>query len=235
MSSDIYTSLSGARASWRQLENLSQNLANINTTGYKEQTMTFQLEGSGEGAFGQSLASAIATGPDFRDGPIHPDGHPSHLALRGRGFFLVESTGTEGPLLTRAGDFRLSSDGELITNGGYKVMGHGGSILIPPGEEFTVTEEGYVMGHDSGELGQIRIVDATDPRPAGEGMWTPNGNIANTTNARVVQGALEGSNVNPLGAMVELVQASRFFEFGQKSIQISDQMDQRAIRAGAVK
>lgn len=222
MSGDIYSSLSGATAAMQQMDVLSQNIANTNTTGFKELRVTFRLEGDGEGPLGQSTAVANPATPDFRDGAIELDGDANHLALQGRGFFVLQADDKE--ILSRAGVFHRDSDGQLVDPRGHQVMGEGGAIEIPVEESFKVTQEGVVLGSRSGELGRLRIVESTQVEPLGGGLWKSTGTLL-PSDANVIQGALERSNVDPLRAMVELIEASRYFEAYQNAMKTSDEMD----------
>ena len=87
MSRDIYSSLSGATAAQFQMDLIAQNVANANTTGYKELRAAFELEGAGFGPLGQTQTAESETRPDMRSGSIRIDRDPNHLALQGRGFF----------------------------------------------------------------------------------------------------------------------------------------------------
>jgi flagellar basal body rod protein FlgG len=110
-------------------------------------------------------------------------------------------------------------------------MGESGPIEIPIEEEFRVVNDGTVFGSESGELGQIQIVNVTDVKPVGSSLWQALSPMEESE-ATVMQGALEGSNVNPLRAMVELIEASRMFEAYQKAMQSSDELDQKLIQMG---
>ncbi len=229
MSGDIYASLSGASAAMRQMDVLSQNISNANTTGYKERRVTFRLEGAGEGALGQATAAATPATPDFRDGGLELDGNENHLALQGEGFFVIQAG--ENELLSRSGAFHRDSDGRLVNAQGHQVMGEGGVIEIPVEENFKVTQEGVVIGSRSGEISKLRIVESTGVEPLGGGLWRSTGTLL-PSDANVVQGALERSNVDPLRAMVELIEASRYFEAYQNAMRTSDEMDSNLNNAG---
>jgi len=229
MSRDIYSSLSGATAAQYQMDLIAQNVANANTNGYKELRVAFEQEGSGFGPLGQVMTGEAETSPDMRNGSIRIDKDPNHLALQGEGFFVVGANGRE--LLTRAGAFERNDEGYLLTTDGHVLLGEGGPIEIPIEEEFRVANDGRVFASESGEIGKIRIVDVDDVTPIGSALWRPDAPMRESE-AQVIQGALEGSNVNPLRAMVELVEASRMFEAYQKAMQASDELDQKLNQMG---
>jgi len=229
MSRDIYSSLSGATAAQYQMDLIAQNVANANTNGYKELRVAFELEGSGFGPLGQTMAGESETAANMSNGAIQIDKDPNHLALQGEGFFVVSNAGKE--MLTRAGAFQRDEEGQLVTADGHILMGDGGPVEVPIEEEFRVANDGRIFGSESGELGQIRIVNVEDVTPVGSSLWQADSPMVESK-ATVLQGALEGSNVNPLRAMVELIEASRMFEAYQKAMQSSDELDQKLIQMG---
>jgi len=229
MSRDIYSSLSGATAAQYQMDLIAQNVANANTNGYKELRAAFELDGNGMGPLGQVQTRESETRSDMRSGSIRIDQDPNHLALQGEGFFVVSANGRE--MLTRAGSFHRNDDGEILTEAGHLLMGDGGPIDVPVDEQFRVANDGRVFGSKSGELGQIRLVNADNVTQVGGGLWRADSPMMES-DAQVVQGALETSNVDPIRAMVELVEASRLFEAFQKAMQASDELDQKLNRMG---
>lgn len=208
MSVDLYAAYTGARAAWRNLEVVSGNVANAATPGFREQRVRF------EDTLGAVQASA--GGWTKTDGALVQDGVDTHLALRGEGYFAL-GDGT----YTRDGAFSVDVEGRLVTASGTPVLGEGGPIALEPGERMTVAADGTVMGSASGELGKLRLVRLQDGTPVGGNRWTATATTPAT--ATVVQGAREGSNVDPMRSMVELVEASRAFEAQQKVMQSSDE------------
>lgn len=208
MSADLYAAYTGARAAWRNLEVISGNVANAGTAGFREQRVRF------EDTLGAVQASA--GGWTKTDGNLIQDGVDTHLALRGDGFFAL-GDGT----YTRDGAFSIDIEGRLVTVSGTPVLGEGGPLTLEPGERMTVAADGTVTGSASGEVGKLNIVRLQDGTPVGGNRWTA---TATTPAAvTVVQGAREGSNVDPMRSMVELVEASRAFEAQQKMMQSSDE------------
>lgn len=227
MSRDIYASLSGASTTWRHLEVISNNVANVSTTGFKEQRLRFENVMVGQGVLADGYVRPEEGATNFADGRIEQTNVPTQLALRGRGFFAVEGDKGE-PTLARAGDFTLDRDGFLVTSGGERVLGENGPIFVPPGKSFTVSAEGEVAV-DGSVRDRLLLLDADDLEPIGATRWRAAGPTRPAA-ARVVQGALEGSNADPIRGMTELVQTSRYFELYQKAMQTSDDMDARNVR-----
>ena len=228
MSSDLYTSLSGAAATWAQMEVISNNLANVSTTGFKGQRVGFKAVGPTFSDLGQVYAEPAKQMQDLRDGNLARDQNPYHLALQGEGFFSVTTAGRS--YLTRDGTFSLNQERQLVTVDGDLVMGEGGAIEVPEGEEIRISEDGTIYGSESGEIDKLRIVMA-QARQIGGNLWEASGPQLEGS-AKVIQGALESSNVNPMGAMVELIEANRYFESYQKLMQASDELDHRLNRSG---
>lgn len=219
MKTDIYAALSGAQSAWRHLEVISNNLANTATTGFRESRVSF------EGA--TNLHARISSvKPSTADGALMPDNNPSHLALRGDAFFAL-ADGT----YTRDGAFRVDGEGNLVTTDGTAVLGEGGPLNVDPAESFSVRSDGSIVGSVSGEVGKLSLVSLSNTSQLGGNRWSGTANPA-AEGVSVVQGALEASNADPMRGMVELIEASRFFESQQKAIQTSDEMRQRLNRIG---
>ncbi len=225
MSRDIYSSLSGAKAAWAQMESVANNLANTNTTAFKEQRMTFKQAGVSEAPLGDSFVKADEVYYDMTDGALKHTGVSSHLAIRGRGFFQVQTE--DGVRLQRAGNFRMNSEGFLVNDKGQKLMGEGGAIEIPERKEFVVAADGAVRTLDGEEIGTIGLVEADAVRPVGHAQWEAIDGTYASPDKEILQGSLEGSNADAVRGMVELVEASRYFEAYQKAMQTSDALDTR--------
>lgn len=229
MSRDLYASLSGATSMWRRLEMLSHNVSNSNTDGFKEYQMIVEDGGSGEGPLGRPYATPRAEAPRMVDGPLEFTDNPYHLALRGDGFFAVQTPG--GVRMSRAGRFTPDAQGFLTDPQGHKLMGQSGPIQVPEGETITVTQLGEVLGDISGEIDRLKLVSAEKPKAMGGALWDAEDGMRAAT-PEVVQGAIEGSNINPVAMMVELIEAHRHFEAQQRVMHSSDDMDSRLNRSG---
>jgi flagellar basal body rod protein FlgG len=223
MSRDLYVSMSGAAAAWTQLEVVANNLANASTAGFKQQRVAFDLEAAMADPLAEAYVGTQPVSADFSDGALMRDQVDTHLALRGRGFFLAGSGA--GQTLVRAGAFRLDSDGFLVTPSGQQVQGRGGPIQLEPGQRLQVGADGTLRDDDGQEIDRLMIVDGTNLEALGGTSWRSQGPVFEVEGVEVVQGALEGSNTDPMRSMTELMEASRYFEAYQKAMQTSDTLD----------
>jgi flagellar basal-body rod protein FlgF len=223
MSHDIYASMSAAQAAWTQLEVVANNLANSSTAGFKEQRVSFDLQGAMDDPLGDVYVGTELASPNFADGALVHDGVETHLALRGKGFFLAGEGGSQ--VLVRSGNFQLDSEGFLVTSSGLRVQGQGGSIQLLPEEQLTVASDGTILDQQGMELDKLRIVSAAQLSPLGGTSWRAETPAYEVDGVEIVQGALESSNTDPMRSMTELMEASRYFEAYQKAMQTSDQLD----------
>lgn len=196
-------------------EVLSNNLANVNTAGFK-----------GERIFARLLdeATLAAEGTtDFQSGSLTETGRDLDLALESPGFFLVNTE--QGQRMTRNGSFQIRDD-VLTDAAGNAVVGHRGRIELPPGN-VTVTREGFVQV-DGVEVDRLRLVlpaDSSGMEHEAGGLFRPGPGPLREVKleeTRVVQGALEESNVNPVSAMVEMLEVQRSFQSVERTIRSLD-------------
>ncbi len=230
MSRDIYTSLSGAKAAWRTLETVANNVANTNTDGFKAIKNRYESVQRSYWSLGNTQLRAAQDGADMRDGSVKLDGDKHHFALQGRGFFEVMGDG--GKQLQRGGSFHLDNLNYLVTSTGAKVLGRSGPIEVPWGEEIRVSEDGAVFTTSGIELDTLSLVDADEVVPLGGTRWEAKTPTYDAKEVTVLQGALETSNVDPMASMITLIEASRQFEIFQKALRTSDQMDAQIQKVG---
>lgn len=246
MSREIYSAVSGASAAWSQLDVVSHNLANVSTTGYKARKMTFQLaeDANNGGVLGQGFVEPGTSPLDLSSGQLEATGDDFHLAIQGRGFFAVEAEDGK-QLLTRNGDFQLDSQGFVVTATDEKLQSNAGPVQLFQGETMVVQDDGIIaMTAPDGtttDRGMLQVLDG-DVKPVGGTMFEAEGPLVDLLQqqiepgeappAQIRQRHLERSNVDALGAMVELIEASRYFEAYQKLMKASDEADSRLIRTG---
>src|SRR6185369_563069 len=149
MNSGMYSALSGNIAAMKRMEIISNNLANVNTPGFKKDKMLFEsmLAGASnppavpQGSTADPILQKDNVYIDYEAGTVAQTGNPLDLAIEGDGFFVVNTP--EGPAYTRQGNFRVAADGTLVTVDGFPVMGQGGAIRVQ-GSKVEVDPKGVV-------------------------------------------------------------------------------------------
>ncbi|MDD2366569.1 MAG: flagellar basal-body rod protein FlgF [Desulfuromonadaceae bacterium] len=238
MNSGIYSAVSGSLAAMRRLDIISNNLANVNTPGFKKDKMSFEGLLSGninppavpQGSTADPILQKENIYIDYASGPTTQSGNPLDLAIDGDGFFAV--TTPEGTAYTRQGNFRTSADGNLVTADGYPVQGVGGTPIRIDGSNVQIDPKGVVMV-DGVQSGTITVVDFTKPynlTKIGSALFLATDSQAATqaSKAQVQQGHIEGSNVESISEMVELIETNRYFEACSKVIKGFDDMASKA-------
>jgi flagellar basal-body rod protein FlgF len=239
MDSGLYSAYSGLRVNSDVLEILSNNLANVNTTGFKSDQAFLRVFNNAVNESGDPLDRAVndssvvdGSFTDFQPGVIRVTGRDLDVALDGRGFFAVQ--GPTGTMYTRNGTFQLDGSGRLINSEGLEVLGGAGPIQLPPGK-ITISKGGEIQV-DGSSVDTLQVVDFPDTRileKAGNSMFR----VRASDNAQpvavetpVVSGSLEQSNVNPIREMMLMINMMRQFESLQKSIYtLMNTVDDRSI------
>jgi flagellar basal-body rod protein FlgF len=209
---------------------IANNLANVATTGFKRELARFSRETAAARGGGLTRGGVEASSvTDFSSGPVRPTGNPMDVAIDGGGFFVVETP--EGERYTRLGSFSLNENNELITTSGHPVLGSSGRITVSlEGGSVLVGNDGSIsVGNAS--VGALRVVQFEDPsvlEKEGEGLFRPAADAiptdVNPATVSVLPGFLEGSNVNALREMTEMISALRTFQIIEKSIKASDEV-----------
>ncbi|MGQ3892632.1 flagellar basal-body rod protein FlgF [Legionella sp. CNM-4043-24] len=223
----LFVGMSGAKQSMRALQIISNNLANANTVGFRADYETIKsFPTSSDKMQARVYSASNRTYSDFKAGPIMETGSPLDIALSGPGFIAVQTKeGKEA--YTRAGNLRLSPQGLLMTQRGDMVLGSRGVISIPPATRIHIGERGMVTAQLRGqsereqtEIGPIKLVEpALDQLHKGEdGLFylSDEGVALASDKVRIVSGALEGSNVDPVKSLTEIIDISRQFEMHAK-------------------
>jgi len=228
-----YIAGSAGQIAQRKLNDISHNLANVNTVGFMANRSSFstQLSSHQAGASTQGAGAFPKYGNQFLDmqeGVIKKTGNDLDFAIQGLGFFRVGlADGSEA--YTRAGNFKLDASGALLTQGGYPVLNaNGRPIRLQPGH-ITATQDGAlaVDGAKVDSFGLVQILDPSKVDKSSESLLkTPVANTqATTPDILVHQGSLEGSNVNAIQAMTELIDTMRSY---QSTMKIVEEFNQQA-------
>jgi len=225
----IYLSMAGAKMNMQRQDVLSNNLANVNTTGFRaELEATRAVPVRGDGATTRVYALETTVGYDDRAGPLTFTGRALDVAAQGKTWMTVQGLdGTEAH--TRFGSFTVNAEGNLVTQSGLPVMGDGGPISIPPNTQPSIAPDGTVSARQadgkSTGVGKLKLVTPEDKLVRGEdGLFraADGAELPADANARVQDGALEGSNVNPIETMVSMIAAARQFETQVKMMQTAE-------------
>ncbi len=234
----IYTAMSGANAATQRQSVLSNNLANAATTGFRAEMATFRaVPVQGNGATTRVFAHEATAGHLDTPGHVQRTGRGLDAMAKDNAWFAVQGLdGTEA--YTRNGAMDITSDGTIVNSAGLPVLSDGGAPLTAPqGAELSVGSDGTVSvkqaGQPSTTLGRLKLVKPTaeDPLRRGtDGLFrTRSGDPLNSDPlAKLEPGALEGSNVNPVEAMVGMIQVARQFEVQMKMLQNAEANDKSA-------
>jgi flagellar basal-body rod protein FlgF len=238
----IYVAMSGAKHTLGQQATVSNNLANLNTTGYRAENNMLRAVP----VFSDTLATRAfvvdsSVGSDFRPGTLQETGRDLDVAVEGKGWIAVQLENGE-EAYTRNGNLQVSANGVLQTRNGMNVMGDGGPIAIQPNSTITIAKDGTVStvpfrpGSNESNVvitaGRIKLVNP----PEGQLTRGPDGlfrlNAARPPEASpdvtLVSGMLEGSNVNVVDTLVDMIALSRQFETHMKLLQNAEGNAQRA-------
>jgi flagellar basal-body rod protein FlgF len=235
----IYIAMTGAQQALAQQSVTAHNLANAGTTGYKAETTAFRVAPvTGPGLPTRAYAVETTTGADFTPAAIQKTGRDLDVAIDGDGFIVVQGRdGSEA--YTRNGSLALDTDGQLQTRTGLLVMGDGGPITIPPDSKLAIGKDGTISATTGGQsaanvavLGKLKLVNpaTTDLARGAAGLYRmKNGGEADVDPAvTLAAGALEDSNVNSVGAMIDMISIARQFDMQMKLLQNAEQNAQRA-------
>ncbi len=232
----IYLAMTGARETMLAQAGVSHNLANANTTGFKaslQNAQTMEVQGPGHPA--RAFSMGLDRLADLTPGALQATGRDLDVAVEGEGWIAVQAP-DGGEAYTRAGDLRVDPLGRLTNGAGHPVMGEGGPIALPPFEQIEIGGDGTVtirpLGQPANALAVVERIRLVNPDPAtlqrGEdGLVRAAPGMAPPADAGVKlrTGALEGSNVNTVAALVDMIQLSRQFELQVKMMSTAEDAD----------
>lgn len=221
MESGIYQLIDASLVQQQRFDNISHNLANSNTNGFKKDILSFD----------QALSAASGTTTDFTSGPIIHTGNEFDVALEGKGFVTVQTPA--GTRYTRDGAFALNRDRILVTRSGDIVLGKNGPITISEGN-LTIDNQGQVLT-DNQLIDSIAVVEFDNPqllKKEGRSLYVYTGENAGIISAEdpgIRQRYLEKSNVGATEEMIKMIEAFRTFEAIQKAIQSIDEVTSKMV------
>jgi len=232
----LYVAMTGAKNTMLAQAINNNNLANINTTGFRADLASFQAMPV-EGAGYQSRVNAVVTGTDvdMASGPLINTGRELDVAVKGDGYIAIQAPdGSEA--YTRAGDMKINSAGILVTGTGNPVLGNSGPIAIPPHEKLEIGADGTISILPIGQapntlavVDRIKLVKAptekmvkTDEGLLRPALQTP---LAVDGSVTLQSGVIESSNVNGIDALANMIELSRHYEAQVKLLKVAEDND----------
>jgi len=246
-----YVAASGSMAQERAMDIISNNLANVNTPGFKGDRLLFEsyLKRSANSESSIPTSEQIKRGSitpstedseylvtnnsytNFEQGSLKMTEQQTDLALTGEGFLSVWTPG--GERFTRGGTFKIADSGELVNHEGFPLLGTDNKPVYVGDQSFFVKTDGEVTDIDNNNIGRLKVVDFEDKsqlKKSGNNVFEAS-NMATMTSpkAEIQQGYLEMSNVNPVSEMTRMITTLRTYQSMQKTIQSEDEMTTRLI------
>ena len=234
MDGTVLAGLSQQMATYSSLDVIANNLANMSTAGFKRDVNVFEqylaAPSQRGGAKNLTLVWNAGTARDLTPGTIETTGASYDLGINGKGYFVVQTA--DGPRYTRNGHFSLDAQGRLVTAAGDPLQGEGGDIAITSEDgNVHIAGDGVVTGL-KGQLGKVQLVQFDD-----EGAMTKQGaNLYDTTQqpqpatgATLVQGAIEGSNVEPVSEMSHMLEVMRAYQTMTSLMQSHEDLKRQAM------
>ncbi len=231
----LYYAAKSLQSKIRNIEIVANNLANINTTGFKREIPFSEYLDRAENRTIKQIT-------DFSQGNLLETGNPFDLAITGKGFFVVKTD--RGLEITKNGKFKIDKEGFLTTEDGERVQGKNGEIsflenIFEGNKDITITKEGVIkIGEES--VNQLKIVEVEDTNKlirSGNGKYyleDEDYRTAKTDSFEIKQGYLEESNTNPILEMQSMIKLEKDYEASQKMIASLDQMMSKAKEIGKV-
>jgi len=247
----LYTSATGMMVQRNRMDVLTNNIVNIETTGYKKDTlltmpfdevMLQRKNDPNVNIYGGNLVGPYSFGThvdelvtNFSQGSLEQTGRTTDLAIAGEGFFVIETPA--GERYTRAGNFAVDSEGYLVTGDGNYVLGENGRIYVGS-TDFTVSADGTITG-ELAEPNRLRIVtfeDAGVLRKEGSTLYSVYGGAqpVEAQGYSVKQGMQESSNVDAASEMVEMISLYRKYEANQRALKMNDETLGMAVKLGSI-
>ena len=237
----LYVAMNGASQTMLAQTANTNNLANVSTTGFRadfEQFRSMPVFGDGYGSRVYTMSERPRT--DLSGGALQTTGRALDMAVNGDGWFAVQ-TPDGGEAYTRRGDLRVTPNGQLVNGAGHVMLGDAGPLVIPPFDKIDIGDDGSItiqpLGQGPGNLaivGRVKLV-TPDMEQLDKGldglMHLPEGELAPpTAGVRLISGALEASNVNAVGAMVNMMELARHYEVQVKMMKTAEETDQASDR-----
>jgi flagellar basal-body rod protein FlgF len=240
MDNALLLSLSNQLVARRSMEVVANNIANMNTTGFKRESPVFQeyiVNVDAEGANGRVaeplsfVRDTLAT-HDMSGGELATTGNPLDVAIEGDGFFTVSTPA--GERYTRNGNFGRDDTGRLVTSSGNPVLDDGGSEIVfaPEETQIMIARDGSISTEQGlkGRLGVVAFENPQTLEPQGDSLWLATEPPVATEGNKVVQGMLEKSNVQPVAEMVRMIDIMRSYQSSTELLNANEELSRRSIQ-----
>ncbi len=222
----------------RSMSVIANNLANMNTTGFKGEKMMFiehlVRSRGGEKIGGDRLAFVrdVATAKDLSEGAFQKTNNPLDLAINGDGFFVLGTPG--GDRYTRSGNFQMDATGQLVTRSGEPVLSDSGEpfFMSPEDSNIEIARDGTIST-ENGVLGKIAVVsfaNRQEMRVVAGGMYSTAQQPVPVEQPVIAQGMLEGSNVKPISEMTRMIEVSRSYQSTKNFVEREDERMKEMIK-----
>lgn len=231
MDASGYTTLTRQSGLMQQMQTVANNIANVSTTGFRREGVVFTEHVKRlDDAPSLSMATASARHVDLTEGGLTATGAAFDFAIRGDGFFAVQTPA--GERLTRAGSFTPSAEGLLVNADGHPLLDAGGApIFVPPDAGPVAIAQDGTMSIGGQPLARIGLWQPVDPAALRhEGGTLFAAGETEPAAGRILQGSLEGSNVDPMVEMARMIQVQRAYQMGQGFLDREDDRLKTAIQ-----
>jgi flagellar basal-body rod protein FlgF len=246
MDNTLYVGLSREMALQRHMDVVANNLANMNTTAFKRESVLFRQYLKDAHSDQPGLPDKIAfvfdygVGRNFTPGSYDKTGNPLDIALTGRGFMAVSGNNGE-TLYTKNGHMQVGSDGRLVTPSGNAIEDVNGNDIVLTGDprSITIARDGTISG-SQGPIARLSVVefapeDEQSIEKVGDSLFRTQAQPQPATGSEVLQGMIEGSNVEPIQEMTQMMEISRAYQNTARMLdQYQDMQNQAIERLGKV-
>lgn len=239
MENALLIGLSRQVALRHQMDVVANNLANMETAGFKSESLKFEelvaqsAEAHDASGANRSVSYVrdVAAIRDFSDGDLVPTGNPFDVSVSGKGWLVVETA--QGERYTRNGHMKIDAEGRLTTGDGNPVLTNAGIVTVSPEEsDFSVATDGTISTSE-GDKGKLRIVDFDNQdslKKEGAALFSSSEAPRAIESPRIAQGLIEKSNVKPVAELTRMIEVSRAYISMSKMLETTSTLRQRAIQ-----
>jgi flagellar basal-body rod protein FlgF len=237
MDNTLLVSLSSQLASYRSMDVIANNIANINTAGFKRDTVKFeeyiQNVTPAEGEVGAQAISFVAdkgTSRDLTEGAITRTNAPFDMSINGKGYFTINTP--NGPRYTRNGHFALDQDGRIVTEDGNALQGDGGDLTVTTDDgDIHIAQDGTVTGI-RGQIGKVQLVSFDNESALvkeGDSRYITTQTATPVESPNIQQGTLEESNVKPVVEISKMLEVLRAYQTTASLTESQQELERNAI------